>query len=90
MQGNPDLGPLNGDVQGLLRGLQQLNYLNEGELAGRLSRQVLPELERLELEIRRKLDENGGDQVRSAGTETIPSGYADAVAEYFRRLSKGK
>jgi len=72
-----------------MRDLQRLNYGNDSELAGRIGRQFLPELERLELEIRRKLDENG-DQVRSAGSESIPSGYADAVAEYFRRLSKTK
>jgi hypothetical protein len=51
---------------------------------------VLPEVERLELELRRKLDEKTSDQVRSAGTETVPQGYSDAVAEYFRKLSKGK
>ena len=28
--------------------------------------------------------------VRSPGNEQIPQGYADAVAEYFRKLSKGK
>lgn len=86
MQENPDLST---DVQGAMRDLQRLYYGNDAELAGRLSRQFLPELERLELEIRRKLEANG-DQVRSAGSETIPNGYADAVAEYFRRLSKTK
>ena len=29
-------------------------------------------------------------EVRSAGTETVPPGYSDAVADYFRKLSKGK
>jgi hypothetical protein len=28
--------------------------------------------------------------VRSGSTEPVPQGYADAVAEYFRRLSKEK
>jgi hypothetical protein len=65
-------------------------YQNDGELTQRLNREVLPEMERLELELRRKLDDKNGDQVRSAGSETIPPGYSGAVADYFRKLSKGK
>jgi hypothetical protein len=65
-------------------------YVNEGELTQRLNREVLPQLERLELELRRKLEEKNGDQVRSAGSERVPAGYSDAIAEYYRKLSKGK
>ena len=32
----------------------------------------------------------GNGSVRSPGGETVPQGYADAVAEYFRKLSKSK
>jgi hypothetical protein len=28
--------------------------------------------------------------VRSAGSETVPPGYSNAVADYFRKLSQGK
>jgi hypothetical protein len=63
---------------------------NDAELSGRIGREVLPEMERLELELRRKLDEKNADQVRSAGSETIPQGYSDAIADYFRKLSKSK
>jgi len=63
---------------------------NDAELSGRIGREVLPEMERLELEVRRKLDEKNADQVRSAGAETIPQGYSDAIADYFRKLSKSK
>lgn len=79
----------NGDVQQLMRSLNPV-YQNEAELVQRISREILPSMERLELELRRKLDDKNGDQVRSAGTETIPPGYAGAVADYFRKLSKGK
>jgi hypothetical protein len=65
-------------------------YQNDAELQGRLSREVLPQMERLELELRRKLDEKNADQVHSAGTETVPPGYSNAIADYFRKLSKGK
>jgi len=65
-------------------------YTNDGLLSDRISREVLPQLEKLELELRRKLDESNADQVRSAGSEKMPAGYADAIADYFRKLSKGK
>ena len=42
------------------------------------------------MELRRKVDEAGGGSVRSPGAEPVPQGYADAVAEYFRKLSKSK
>ena len=65
-------------------------YTNDGELSQRIGREVLPQMERLELQLRRKLDEQNADQVRSAGSERVPPGYAEAIAEYFRKLSKGK
>jgi hypothetical protein len=65
-------------------------YANDSELSQRISREVIPQMERLELELRRQLDEKNSDQVRSAGSEHVPAGYSDAIAEYFRKLSKGK
>ena len=49
---------------------------------------MLPALDRLEIELRRRLDEQLAENVRTATPEKAPDGYADAVAEYFRRLSK--
>ena len=34
--------------------------------------------------------EAGNGSVRSQGGEAVPQGYAEAVAEYFRKLSKSK
>jgi hypothetical protein len=46
-------------------------------------------VEGVELQLRRMTDDkNGGGTVRSGTGETVPPGFADAVAEYFRRLSK--
>jgi hypothetical protein len=78
-----------GDVQQLMHALNPA-YQNDGELTQRLNREVIPSIERLELELRRKLDDKNGDQVRSAGSETIPPGYSGAVADYYRKLSKSK
>jgi hypothetical protein len=84
---NPDIA---GDYSNLSRALNPAFASNDAELSQRLSHEVLPEMERLELELRRKLEDKNSDQVRSAGSETVPPGYSDAVADYFRKLSKGK
>jgi hypothetical protein len=45
----------------------------------------------VEMELRRKVDDtSGGGSIRSPGSEPVPQGYADAVADYFRKLSKSK
>ena len=59
-------------------------------LQERISSTVLPTIENLELQLRRKLDGRDAGQVRTSAVEKAPQGYADAVAEYFRRLSRGK
>jgi hypothetical protein len=59
-------------------------------LQERLSRTVLPQLETLEVQMRQKAGEDSGGQVRSAGTERMPDGFANAISEYFRQLGKGK
>ena len=87
VRANPDVA---GDYSNLSRALNPQFATNDGELSQRLSHEVLPEIERLELELRRKLEDKNSDQVRSAGSETVPPGYSDAVADYFRKLSKGK
>jgi hypothetical protein len=87
VRANPDVA---NDYSNLSRALNPQFATNDGELSQRLSHEVLPELERLELELRRKLEDKSSDQVRSAGQETVPPGYSDAVADYFRKLSKGK
>ena len=84
---NPDF---QGDYSNLSRALNPGYTSNDAELSNRLSHEVLPEMERLELELRRKLEDKNSDQVRSAGSETVAPGYTNAVADYFRKLSQGK
>ena len=62
---------------------------SNAELMNRIESQMLGGVEQIELQLRRMLDDQGG-AVRSGSTEPVPQGYADAVAEYFRRLSKEK
>ena len=68
----------------------QVGDISSQELQNRLNREILPNLEALEVQLRRQADQEGGDQVRSGTTDKVPAGYADAVAEYFRKLGKSK
>jgi hypothetical protein len=80
------------DVQELISQLQRMDPRRLGTdplLAERINTQVLTEMEQVELKLRRKVDDQGGT-VRSGAGRPVPPGYADAVAEYFRRLSKDK
>jgi hypothetical protein len=84
---NPELAR---NVQELIREMQRLDpkrFPGNPELVEQLRRQLLPALEQLELGLRRQLEDRG-EQIRSGAAEPVPPGYADAVAEYFRRLSK--
>lgn len=55
-------------------------------LLERIHAQFLADLERLELQWRRRAGESA-DQARSGAEPQTPPRYAEAVAEYFRRLS---
>lgn len=76
------------DLEGLAGSIRRLNEGDAREFRDRLNREILPALDRMEIELRRRLDEQLAANVRTATPEKAPDGYADAVAEYFRRLSK--
>jgi hypothetical protein len=80
-------------LEGLIREMQRLDpgrFPGNAGLLEQMYAQSLPALQQLEVQLRRRLDEKRQDQVRIGAPEKAPPGYADAVAEYFRRLSKGK
>ena len=41
------------------------------------------------MKLRRQVEEQQTGTVRSGAGERIPPGYAEQVADYYRRLSKG-
>jgi hypothetical protein len=89
LENNPQIGKdLRDTIQNLYRLDPRLSPGNP-ELMNRIESQMLSGIEQIELQLRRQLDDQGG-AVRSGSAEPVPQGYADAVAEYFRRLSKEK
>ena len=52
-----------------------------------IRQQLLSDVDTLELQLRRNLDDQQPGQIHSADPLAVPRGYEDAVADYFRRLS---
>ncbi len=78
-------------VQDLIRQMQRLDpsrFPGNPALVEQLHSQVLADVDKLELQLRRQLDDKQAGQVRSGDSTTVPAGYEDSVAEYYRRLSK--
>jgi hypothetical protein len=89
LENNPQIGKdLRDTIQNLYR-LDPRQSPGNPELMNRIESQMLSGVEQIELQLRRQLDDQGG-VVRSGSADPVPQGYADAVAEYFRRLSKEK
>jgi hypothetical protein len=81
------------DVQALIREMERLDpkrFPGNPALLEQLRASLLPRLEQLELRLRRELEGGAGQSVRQPATSRPPAGYADAAAEYYRRLSRLK
>jgi hypothetical protein len=85
---NPDMAK---QVQELIQEMEHLDpsrFPGNPALVEQLHSQVLADVDKLELQLRRQLDDKDAGQVRSGDTKTVPQGYEESVAEYYRRLSK--
>ena len=67
-----------------------LDVSSVGEIGNDALGRALGDIQQVEMELRRKVDEANGGNIRSAGNEPVPPGYEDKVADYFRKLSKSK
>lgn len=81
------------EVQQFIRDMQRLDpsrFPGNPALVDKVISEMRSGVEQLELQLRRKLEDQSGNHVRSATPATVPNGYRDSVAEYFRRLSKSR
>jgi hypothetical protein len=79
------------DIAALMQQMRQLDpfaYSNDPLLAERIQAAIVANVEQVEMELRRKVEETNGGNIRSPGTEKVAPGYSDATAEYFKKLSK--
>jgi hypothetical protein len=88
LSGEPEIAR---DLDDLIRQMRRLDpsrFPGNPQMLERLRSEILPGLERLELQLRRRLDGQAGS-ARAGAAEAVPPGYGAAVAEYFRKLSQG-
>jgi len=88
VQDNPEVSAEITELIQQMRRLDPSRFPGNPELVERLRTQVLPGLEQLELRLRREVEGGESAQVKSMLTLPVPPGYADAVADYYRRLSQ--
>lgn len=78
------------EIRRFAQGLPNSGFAGNPKLLAQEYRRLLSLLEQLELQVRRKVEEEQGGQVRTSVSEPVPEEYREAVAEYFRRLSRGR
>lgn len=77
---------LGGEVNDAIGWLQHMKG-RDGLLDARVNQDAVASLEKLEVELNRRIGQ-GNDAARTGTPEVAPEQYRDAVAEYFKRLSK--
>ena len=81
------------EIDDLAKEMQKLDpsrFPGNPAMVEKLHTEVLNGVDKLELQLRRNSDDDAPGQVRTSKPQTIPTGYEDAVAEYYRRLGKGQ
>jgi hypothetical protein len=72
-----------------MRKLDPSRFPGNPALVEQMHQQLVSEVDALELQLRRQLDENRGGTIRNTDPTKVPAGYKDSVAEYYRKLSGG-
>jgi hypothetical protein len=86
---NPDMLRQLRDIGAILPSLDPNRFPNGmGRDLESIFAKAMANIEQIEVQLRRKVEEQNGGAIRSATPQPAPPGYADAVADYFRRLSK--
>jgi hypothetical protein len=79
---------LYGYIDGALWNLRHLTGAQDGLLDARISLDAVTSLERLEVELNKRAAQKQAPGARTGAAELSPEKYRDAVAEYFKKLSK--
>jgi len=74
---------------GQMRNLEPSRFPMNPAQIEQMHQQLVSEVDALELQLRRQLEENQGGTIRNADPAKVPAGYQASVAEYYRKLSGG-
>lgn len=70
-----------------MRNLDPKRFALDPKQVEQMHQQLVSEVDAIELQLRRQLDENQGGTIRNADPAKVPAGYQASVAEYYRKLS---
>jgi hypothetical protein len=70
-----------------MRNLDPKRFPGNPALVEQLHQQLVSNVDALQLQLRRQLDERQGGTIRNTDPSKIPPGYQNSVAEYYRKLS---
>jgi hypothetical protein len=70
-----------------MRKLDPSRFPGNPALVEQMHQQLVSQVDALELQLRRQLDETQGGTIRNADPSKVPPGYQASVAEYYRKLS---
>ncbi len=79
---------LYGYINGALGYLRNLYGADPSLLDSRINHDAVASLERLEVELNKRVAQRQANGTRTGASESAPEKYRDAVAEYFKKLSK--
>ncbi len=72
-----------------MRNLDPSRFPGNPALVEQMHQQLVSQVDSLELQLRKQLDEAKGGTIRNTDPSKVPPGYKDSVAEYYRKLSGG-
>jgi hypothetical protein len=78
------------DISELTRQMQHLDpsrFPGNPEIVEQMHREILTSLDRIELRLQR---EGVSSEARTGKPDSVPAGYQESVAEYYRQLSKNR
>ena len=87
VQDNPDAQR---ELQSLIEQMRNLDpsrFPGNPALVEQMHQQLISDVDALELQLRRQLDESHGGTIRNTDPAKVPAGYRDSVADYYRKLS---
>jgi hypothetical protein len=89
-KGDPTARKQIDDLEKEMQKLDPSRFPGNPAMVEELHTKVLNDVDKLELQLRRDPNQPQTGQVRTATPASVPAGYEDAVAEYYRRLGKGQ
>lgn len=85
VKGDPEAAKTAEDIARQMQRLDPSRFPGNHEMVEQMHRDLLSSIDRLELQVQRKA---GPLESRTGKPGAVPEGYQDAVAEYYRQLSK--